>query len=166
MQANITDFDGEINNNNTGSSIDPTTCEFKDIPSDIETVMFPGAYGQGMNFINFERFANLKSIIMGSHCFVDIRKIRFENLNLLESLKVGELCFTTSDDRDPSSFCMIINCPKLKKIDIGKGSFLAFQEFRLEKLPALQSLYLRSSNFVYGNNFNLIGRRGRIECSI
>ena len=159
MHGNIDEFRGEIRDK-TGSSVEPTTCEFKDIPITTEAVIFPGAYGCGMDSVNFETFTNLKSIVMGSHCFVNIRKLRFENLISLESIKMGEMCFTTSDDRNPSSFCYFINCPKLKEIDIGKGSFLAFQELRLEKLPALKSLYLRSSNFVYGNTFNLIGRKG------
>ena len=79
-----------------------------------------------------------------------------DGLGELESVVVGRESFNISDynERNDGS-CQIVNCPKLKSIQIGQYSFNDYHSFELNNLPSLQSIYVGVWCFHYAPSFSL-----------
>ena len=54
-------------------------------------------------------------------------------------------------------FFRIVNCPKLKSIQIGGWSFSDYHSFELNNLPSLQSIDMDEYCFSYAPSFSLTG---------
>ena len=84
--------------------------------------------------------------------------------NELESVVIGESSFTyaKTDDgvkkstRSDGSYS-ITNCPKLKSIQIGNGSFSDYSSLELTNLPSLQSIVFGECCFYHAPSFSLTG---------
>ena len=99
----------------------------------------------------------LKSIVIGSYCFGKVRVFELEGLNELESVVIGRLSFRIGDDERTDGSYRIVNCPKLKSIQIGYESFLDYHSFELNNLPSLQSIDIGYWCFHYAPSFSLTG---------
>ena len=53
---------------------------------------------------------------------------------------IGQYSFRISDEERNDGSYRIVNCPKLKSIQIGDGSFNDYHSFELNNLPSLQSI--------------------------
>lgn len=99
----------------------------------------------GLEFL--EVFSSLKRIVIGKDCFMYVRDFKIVGLPELESIVIGEICFTDStcktdiskQDSTNNSFC-IENCSKLKSIHIGEYSFSLYCVFELKGLPLLETI--------------------------
>ena len=106
----------------------------------------------------------LKRIEIGNHaflsfgCFEHVREFVIDGLESLESVKIGKKCFGIDlwQERD-DGLCRITNCPNLRRLEIGNGSFKDFQSFELSKLNSLQSIQFGSCCFLYAEEFSLKG---------
>ena len=101
----------------------------------------------------FQQCILLKTITISQFSFSYTRNVLFQNLPVLEELIIQADCFTPCR-RTPEncvyskSFgrnvlflrktCTVSNCPCLRQIKIGKGSFQDFGVLKLEKLPVLE----------------------------
>lgn len=102
-----------------------------------------------------------------------MKEFRIEGLYSLESLVIGKNSFTKEKRRhgdDPSRSFHVVDCPKLRLIEIGNHSFCDYSgEFELRKLDQLETLKIGtldedSWNFDYAN-FNLHGiNKKSISC--
>ena len=101
--------------------------------------------------------SNLKRIVIGDGCFKCVRLFELDGLNELESVVIGEWSFKISDKERTDGECRIVNCPKLKSIQIGNGSFIDYRSFELNNLPSLQSIDIGDKCFGYALSFSLIG---------
>ena len=81
---------------------------------------------------------SLKQMVIGDHCFIDVRFFMLDGFSELEIVKIGQECFR--NDRRVDSTYRIVNCAKLKSIRIGNSSFSDYQSFELSNLPSLQSI--------------------------
>ena len=100
----------------------------------------------------------LKSIVIGSNCFGRVRSFELDGLNKLESVVIGEESFRISEDERNDGSYRIVNCPKLKSIQIGDGSFYDYHSFELNNLPSLQSIDIGGWYcFGYVPSFSLTG---------
>ena len=88
---------------------------------------------------------SLSSIDIQGCSFNDIREFVIDDLANLESVKIGENCFTISDDEGNDGICQITNCPNLRQLEIGNHCFGYFKSFELSNLNSIQSIY-------FGNN--------------
>ena len=90
--------------------------------------------------------------------------IKFDGLNRLKTIKIGNNSFTgeydDGNDESPQSF-HILNCESLESIQIGENSFPHFDgEFCLKNLPQLQSIQIGTigrmffANGRYSYNFH------------
>ena len=123
-------------------------------------VTIPNGYFNGNNIASFNISNNgvLKSIVIGDHCFVKVRVFELDGLGELESVVVGRESFSISDYNERSDgSCQIVNCPKLKSIQIGDGSFRNYQTFELNNLPSLQSIDIGEWCFDNAPSFSLTG---------
>ena len=83
----------------------------------------------------------LKRIVIGEGCFGKVRVFELDRLSELESVVIGKDNFTNTKDADPrwneipaeGSF-RILNCPKLKSLEVGVYSFADYHVFSLTGL--------------------------------
>ena len=101
---------------------------------------------------------SLKRIVIGDRCFRKVRVFELDGLGELESVEIGNDSFRISDfnERNDGS-CQIVNCPKLKSIQIGQYSFNDYHSFELNNLPSLQSIDMGDYCFYYAPSFSLTG---------
>ena len=100
----------------------------------------------------------LKRIVIGYNCFGKVRVFDLDGLSELESVVIGQTSFRISDynERNDGSY-RIVNCPKLKSIQIGQYSFNDYHSFELNNLPSLQSIDMGGYCFYYAPSFSLTG---------
>ena len=103
-----------------------------------------------------KRLPMLKSIVIGDGCFGIVRVFELDGLNELESVVIGKESFKMSDDERTDGSGRIVNCPKLKSIQIGYESFLDYHSFELNNLPSLQSIDMDKYCFFWTPSFSLI----------
>ena len=116
-----------------------------------------GVFNNREPFIPSFYMQSLKRIVIGNECFGKVRVFELDGLDELESVVIGSESFRISDEERSDSSCRIMNCPKLKSIQIGYHSFDDSQTFELSNLPSLQSIYLGEWCFFYAPSFSLTG---------
>ena len=120
----------------------------------------PDGYFNGKSIITFNISSNgdLKRIEIGNDSYGDVRVLVLDGLSELESVVIGNDSFRISryDERNDGS-CQIVNCPKLKSIQIGQYSFNDYHSFELNNLPSLQSIDMGKWCFNWAPSFSLTG---------
>ena len=99
----------------------------------------------------------LKSIVIGDDCFGKVRVFELDELSELESVVIGERSFRIDKKERSDGSYRIVNCPKLKSIQIGNESFRDYHSFELNNLPSLQSIDMDDYCFYYAPSFSLTG---------
>ena len=99
----------------------------------------------------------LKSIVIGSNCFGRVRSFELDGLNKLESVVIGQESFRISEDERSDGSYRIVNCPRLKSIQIGYQSFDDYHSFELSNLLSLQSIDIGDYCFYWAPSFSLTG---------
>ena len=117
-----------------------------------------------MTELKLSGLARLKRIVIGHYCFGNVRVFELNGLSELESVVIGEKSFTHAKEDDDirnskrsDGSCGIVNCPKLKSIQIGDRSFNDYHSFELNNLPSLQSIDIGGWCFYYAPSFSLTG---------
>ena len=128
-----------------------------------ESLNIANNYYNGNNAVAFNISNNgvLKRIVIGDYCFGKARVFELDGLSELESVVIGQTSFTINKNepwnRNDGS-CRIVNCPKLKSIQINKyWSFTDYHSFELNNLPSLQSIHIGEYCFYYAPSFSLTG---------
>ena len=106
---------------------------------------------------NITNNGKLKRIQIGNDCFGKVRVFYLDGLSELESVVIGRESFRISDEERNDGSYRIVNCPKLKSIQIGDGSFRDYHSFELNNLPSLQSIDMGGYCFYYAPSFSLTG---------
>ena len=134
--------------NSSGSTIDNHT----------ESVTISnGVFNNREPFIPSYYMHSLKRIVIGNECFGKVRVFELNGLDELESVVVGQDSFRISDKERNDGSYRIVNCPKLKSIQIGYESFRDYHSFELNNLPSLQSIDIGDWCFSYAPSFSLTG---------
>ena len=116
-----------------------------------------GFFNNGVPSISIANNQELKRIVIGNDCFGKVREFELDRLGELESVVIGQLSFRISDlERSDGSY-RIVNCPKLKSIQIGYASFVDYHSFELNNLPSLQSINITENCFKWSPSFSLTG---------
>ena len=117
-----------------------------------------GSFNEVKSFILHSFIHSLKRIVIGDECFGKVRVFELDGLDELESVVIGSESFRISGNKRNDGSCQIVNCPKLKSIQIGYHSFLDYHSFELNNLPSLQSIDIGSGQcFYYAPSFSLTG---------
>ena len=116
-----------------------------------------GFFNNGVPSISIANNQELKRIVIGNDCFGKVREFELNGLSELESVVIGQESFRINlFERNDGSY-RIVNCPKLKSIQIGYDSFWDYHSFELNNLPSLQSIDIGDSCFHYAPSFSLTG---------
>ena len=99
----------------------------------------------------------LKRVVIGDECFGKVEVFELDGLDELESVEIGRDSFRNGYDERSNGSCRIMNCPKLKSIQIGGSSFWDYHSFELNNLHSLQSIKIGSNCFCYAPSFSLTG---------
>ena len=122
----------------------------------IEWVVGNGQYNEASRTqLKLRRLVRLKRIVIGNDCFGNVRVFELDGLSELESVVIGQRSFRISYYERNDGSCRIMNCPKLKSIQIGYESFEDYHSFELNKLPSLQSIDIDEWCFRYAPSFSL-----------
>ena len=110
-----------------------------------------------VNRLELNNFPSLQSLYIGNGSFGKVRVFELDGLDELESVVIGEISFMISDEERNDGSYRIVNCPKLKSIQIGHWSFEDYHSFELNNLPSLQSIDIGYCCFEYAPSFSLTG---------
>ena len=123
------------------------------------TMIIPNGIFNGNNVASFNISNNevLKSIVIGDNCFGKVRVFDLDGLSELESVVIGESSFRIDKYERNDGDYRIMNCPKLKSIQIGNNSFQDYHSFELNNLPSLQSIEMGKDCFFLAPSFSLTG---------
>ena len=129
-------------------------------------IIISNGYFNGDNIASFNISSNgvLKRIVIGGYCFGKVRVFDLNGLSELESVVIGQKSFTYAktkkeiwNSKRTDGDYRIVNCPKLKSIQIGYISFGDYRSFELSNLPSLQSIDMGENCFYYAPSFSLTG---------
>ena len=99
----------------------------------------------------------LKRIAIGDWCFGKVRVFELDGLGELERVVIGQQSFRFGYNERSDGSYRIVNCPKLKSIQIGYYSFRDYHSFELNNLPSLQSIDIVPECFHWTPLFSLTG---------
>ena len=121
------------------------------------TIIVPNGYFNDDNITSFNITNNrsLKRIEIGENCYGKVRVLDLNGLSELESVVIGQKSFRISDDERNDGSYRIVNCPKLKSIQIGIDSFNDYHSFELNNLPSLQFIDIGRKCFSWTPSFSL-----------
>ena len=106
--------------------------------------------------LHFSPLVQLKCINILKNSFKHVREFVIDGLKSLERVKIGGKCFRIDEDERDDGLCRIMNCPNLRQLEIGHGSFEDFKSFELSNLNSLQSINFGERCFFYAD-FSLKG---------
>ena len=116
-----------------------------------------GLFNNREPFIPSFYMHSLKRIVIGNDCFGKVRVFELNGLDELESVVIGDWSFRIDDKERNDGSCRIVNCPKLKSIQIGYEAFQDYHSFELSNLPSLQSIDIGKYGCRYAPSFSLTG---------
>ena len=90
-------------------------------------------------------------------CFGMVRVFELDGLGELESVEIGKESFRIRDGKRSDGSYRIVNCPKLKSIQIGFRSLQDYHSFEMNNLPSLQSIDIGYRSFYWAPLFSLTG---------
>ena len=103
--------------------------------------------------VDLSSFKFLRSVVIGNSCFQYVRILSIVGLNWLESVSIGTYSFWSDGSLLVDSEFKIVNCPQLKSLSIGGGSFVRYNWFELSHLPQLKSVEIVSDRYNNGHGF-------------
>ena len=106
---------------------------------------------------NITNNTNLKRIVIGERCYRRVREFELDGLSELESVEIRGSSYGIIDNVQSDGLYRVVNCPKLKSIQIGIWSFYDYDSFELNNLTSLQSIGIGRECFVYAPSFSLTG---------
>ena len=113
--------------------------------------------GDDITSFNITNNGVLKRIVIGNGCFGKVRVFELDGLGELESVVIGQDSFRFGYYERIDGSYRIVNCPKLKSIQIGGNSFQDYRSFELNNLPSLQFIDMGDYCFYYAPSFSLTG---------
>ena len=105
--------------------------------------------------LDLSRFVNLRELRVGYYSFASVEEVKLIGLNQLESVVIGEHCFTkqkNSGGYDPNRHFYLKNCERLRELKIGRFSFFYYSVCEIENVPSLEVIEMGDLNG-YSYNF-------------
>ena len=106
-------------------------------------------------------FVNLRELEVGDECFENVNEVKLIGLGQLERVVIGRNCFTKCKNAYPKAmnpkghFCLK-NCPQIRELKMGSGSFNEYAVCKIENVPSLEGIEMgaldeKSGNFYYAS---------------
>ena len=122
----------------------------------LKTLVIGNGLFWSVNILELNNLTSLQILYIGNGCYEKVRVFELDGLDELESVVIGDWSFEISDDERNDGSYRIVNCPKLKSIQIG-SSFYDYHSIELNNLPSLQSIVLGNRCFNRAPSFSLTG---------
>ena len=103
---------------------------------------FDNGYGKYFSVFDISYLEGVTRLVIGDDCFKNVNEFVIDGLNELESVKIGWDSFSLSWDTREGSKCLIMNCDRLREVEIGGWSFLWYEVLELKNLPSLHSIQM------------------------
>ena len=122
-------------------------------------VMENGWKGREWRVLDLSFMPKLRLLEVGDKCFEYVDEVRLIGLNRLESVVIGERCFTKHKNDwsyDTNRAFALKNCERLRELKMGCYSFSDYDVCEIENVPSLEVIEMGelsdvSSNFEYGS---------------
>ncbi|KAK8821903.1 hypothetical protein WA556_002346, partial [Blastocystis sp. ATCC 50177/Nand II] len=122
-------------------------------------VMENGWKGREWRVLDLSFMPKLRLLEVGDKCFEYVDDMRLIGLNRLESVVIGERCFTKHKNDwsyDANRAFALKNCERLRELKMGRYSFSDYDVCEIENVPSLEVIEMGelsdvSSNFEYGS---------------
>ena len=121
----------------------------------LKTLVIGNGLFRSVNRLELNNLTSLQILYIGNGCFGKVRMFELEELDELESMVAGRTSFRIDKKERMDGSCRIVNCPKLKSIQIGDTSFADYHSFELNNLPSLQSINIGPYCFHWAPSFSL-----------
>ena len=106
-------------------------------------------------------FVNLRELDVGDECFENVNEVKLIDSPKLERVVIGRNCFTKCKNAYPKAmnpkghFCLK-NCPQIRELKMGSGSFNEYAVCEIENVPSLKVMEMgdlneKSGNFYYAS---------------
>lgn len=98
-------------------------------------------------------YTRLRELEVGDNCLKYVKGLQLRSMKMLESVEIGENCFTESE-----TVLDVSGCKKLEQLSIGAGSFLKLKELKLNRLESLEKVEIGEQCFTTKNGrFEICG---------
>ena len=88
-------------------------------------------------------FAHLRQFEVGDISFVYVKEVKMIGLKWLESVVIGENCFTKKENemiKSPTRHLYLKDCERLRELRIGDHSFEKYSSWVIVNLPSLEEM--------------------------
>ena len=90
--------------------------------------------------LNLLSCVHLRQFEVGDCSFVYVKEVRMIGLKWLESVVIGENCFTKEESRSPACHLYLKDCERLRELRIGNHSFENNSSWVIVNLPSLEEI--------------------------
>ena len=118
----------------------------------------------------FTRFTQLKELVIGDNCFMNVDQLNLIGLSKLRSVVIGENSFTKKKNgfgKESNRRFYVKNCPSLRELRVGRYSFSDYVSAVIEGNDALEVIAMgelsQVSNTFYSASLELKSV-GWMEC--
>ena len=85
-------------------------------------------------------FAHLRQFEVGDISFGYVKEVKMIGQKWLESVVIGENCFTKEESRSPTRHLYLKDCERLRELRIGNHSFENNSSWVIVNLPSLEEM--------------------------
>ena len=111
-------------------------------------------YEKCYRVLDLSFFSNLKVFEVGDYSFTYVKEVKLIGLNRLESVVIGENCFTkrkdwynnSRDRMDPNRLFYLKNCERVRELKIGRYSFVDYSVCEIENDEILEVIEMGQLN--------------------
>ena len=120
--------------------------------------------------LHFTRFTQLKELVIGDNCFMNVDQLNLIGLSKLRSVVIGENSFTKKKNgfgKESNRRFYVKNCPSLRELRIGRYSFSDYASAVIEGNDALEVIAmgeLSSESFNFYSASLELKSVGWMEC--
>ena len=118
----------------------------------------------------FTRFTQLKELVIGDNCFMNVDQLNLIGLSKLRSVVIGENSFTKKKNgfgKESNRRFYVKNCPSLRELRVGCYSFSDYVSAVIEGNDALEVIAmgeLSSESFNFNSASMKLKSVGWMEC--
>ena len=117
--------------------------------------------------LDLSRFVNLQEFRVRDNCFENVNEVKLIGMKMLESVIVGENCFTKKSENDKNAYGLYVkNCEKLRELKIGRCSFKNYSVCEIENVGSLEVIEMGESKRDSYTFFYTASLRLKSDCSV
>ena len=116
--------------------------------------------------LDLSSFSNLKAFEVGDYSFAFVNEVKLIGLNRLESMVIGENCFTKKRchfGNDPNRHFYLKNCERVKELKMGCYSFSDYTVCEIENNKSLEVIEMGRMN-EWSYNFSHASLELKSDC--